>query len=586
MMVKSISEQLLEIGVYMVYGKFLDDCHQNYLDLFYKINGKRVSLESFKKFITGCKYKRIPNKAYQTEVGISRSTYYRLVNFMESIVPHCWNKGNLDTKRLVDSSQKELIRERILDNCYTEGVKEIWEEDLGKKRSYMVKKHEIYNKLQKMNPANEEYKSKAKILKEHNPRVYDEKVKRYCRALGRSLKRLKKLENRIPLLFPNMNVYNIIKISKKRPCPVIPYLLMIKFTPKRLIERRFQLMLEIRNARFIVNSSLKVESKQLERERREEKERIRDEMTKLKFKRIRAERKAREREQRFKRNRELNEEKERNDLRRIESLLKEKRKPNEVGDSSILKHKEAFESTLKAILKLAEDKKAKEVKFREPIIKAIMAKLKRVQSIQDELFETKLKSNRSSIIEKHLSERLVRLAQVKDMWETAIKQEKVREMKNIARKEEQERELMAKEDLLMKAIAKIERQMEIKKFKESRKPLEANLNKEQVVRSESYKEEKKKLAAWARGVWDVNSSDEDASFQEFKRFAHLAIQDRMDLLGSKVLGNDKEREKFANLPIKRIIGGLNNYKSLDSFTKFEIECNEIITKFRETLSKL
>jgi hypothetical protein len=556
-----IRSYLLNLGIFIIYGKFMDRCHENYMEVFYSLNKIRVSTESFKKFIEGCKNKRIPNSNYQREVGINRSTYYKLINFMESIVPYCWNKGNLDPRRLVSEETQDTIRSKIFNYCKDEHIKEIWERDFRVKRSYMEDKKGIYDKFYKLNPGREEFKERAKSLLKHNLNSYEKKVKNYCRKLGRNLKKLKKLENRLPLLFPDMNVYNILKISKRRPCPVNPYIGYLRHvTPKFQVQKRCNLMKSIRERMFVVNRSLKKESWELEWQRSEEKSYIKE----LKYKAlVKEKRQARK------------------DKKRQENLLRDQAF-NEKYES--YRHVKALRDKFAFVLnelanyhgKIEKQKKLKLLALEKVIEKKMQDILKWKDSVKEQELLAKRRFTLSNLMNKKRMQWIINQAQ----HEESERRKKVRQLELQRRQELLETNRMEFEDKLVRRL--------MFKEKQTKAPLVQTEIKEAIQEdrdSDSYREKKLRLTVWGRGEWKVQTEDEDEALLEFKEFCHLVIQDKLNQVKKVVIRNDKDLKSFTNLPIKRIMKGVENYKHFTNFAQFEIERDNIIKEFKETLSR-
>jgi hypothetical protein len=528
----------------------MDQCHENYLQIFYNLTKVRVSLKSFNKFIEGCKGKRIPNKKYQTEVGISRATFYKLVNFLESIVPSSWNKGNLDKKRLVSEETKEFILNKVMSSCKDDAIREMWVEDLNKKKSYMLDKLVKYQEAERFNPKRKEMVDRTMKVKKYNPRVYQQKVRRYCRELGKKLKKLKKLENRLPLLFPEMNQYNILKLSKKRPCPLNNYVNYIRHVkPKYQVQSRVDLMCSIRSAKFKVNPSLKEESLYLDRIRSDEITFIRNEKYRIQVQKKRQERKDKIR------------------AKKIRMFEESNRKLEEIRDKNIYKAK--LNNVLKEIKDRIEKRRLERVKFLKPLEELYMKKL-------DIIHGKELLAKRESLLTRLLNKKRVEYEIRDSVWREALEQEKERVKRLELRRENNERECMAIEDRLSNSDRLRQKVQIAKIFKSSINVKEKN---ERDLK-------KKKLLDWAKCKWTVEADNGDDALLEYKDFCHIAIEDKMEKVGKLKDKSEEGLTQFASLPIKRINNGVQNYKNFANFDQFLLERDNIIKEFMETLHKL
>jgi hypothetical protein len=518
--------------------------------MFYDLTKVKVSLQSFNKFIEGCKEKRIPNKKYQKEVGISRATFYKLVNFLESIVPNSWNKGNLDKKRLVSEETKESILSKVVSSCKDDAIREIWVEDLSKKKKYMLDKLVKYQEAERFNPKRKEMVDRTMKLKKHNPRVYQQKVRRYCRELGRKLRKLKKLENRLPLLFPEMNQYNILKLSKKRPCPLNNYVNYIRYVaPKYKIQSRVDLMCSIRNAKFEVNPSLKEESLYLNRIRSDEITFIRNERFRMQVQKKRQERKDKIRAEKVRRSEESD------------------RKLEEIRDKNIYKAK--LSKVLKEIKDRAEKKRLERVKFLKPLEELYMKK-------SDVVHEKELLAKRENLLTRFLNKKRVQYEIRDSVWREALEQEKERAKMSELRRESNERECMAIEDELSKSYRFTQKVQITKALKSS---IGVKEKSERDLR-------KKRLLDWAKCKWTVEADNSDDALLEYKDFCHIAIEDKMEKVGKLKDKSEEGLTQFASLPVKRINNGVQNYKNFANFDQFLLERDNIIREFMETLHKL
>jgi hypothetical protein len=102
---------------------------------------------------------------------------------------------------------------------------------------------------------------------------------------------LKRHKNRLPILICDYNLHNLLRLIKKRPCPVKPYLDYIKYRPPYKVQKVKDLMESIRSHKFKVNDSLKKEALDRETEVRKMHADIKRSEERLRFSRIKAEKK-------------------------------------------------------------------------------------------------------------------------------------------------------------------------------------------------------------------------------------------------------------------------------------------------------
>jgi hypothetical protein len=247
--VEIIKKEMMSRGIDILYGVFKKGILQNILDIFNEMNGESVTFESFEKFKTGIDFKCKPNQWHQNEIGMKRKTYYKLVNFLESLSPNSWVGSALDKRRLLDSEGLTKIRNKILEAAPLP-AKLLWENDVGKSQAYCnrisVRKEKAKDEMEKCGSWQSE------------------------RVFSKTLKPLKKRFNRLPLIERELTLFSLLRILKRRPCLLSPYKLMIRYSSRINVEAWSVLMNDVRSCQFRVSDQLKFESLRLDRERHQE----------------------------------------------------------------------------------------------------------------------------------------------------------------------------------------------------------------------------------------------------------------------------------------------------------------------------
>jgi hypothetical protein len=268
--IRKVADEMRSRGIVVLYGAFKESILVNIVSIFNTIYDSNLTLESFKSFLEGTRARRIPNAKYQKISNIDRKTYFKIVNFLEAISPGHWVMNNVDFHRIKSEKVLAHIREKILDNCDM-ALRMVWEDSLKKAKDYSDQVDDRRFKAETYKPCKETVSL----------------VKIYNSKLG-SLKRHK---NRLPILVSDYNLHNLLRLVKKRPCPVKPYLNYIKYRPPYKIQKTKDLMESIRSHKFKVNDSLKEEALDREAEIRKMHADIKRSEERLKFSRIKAQKK-------------------------------------------------------------------------------------------------------------------------------------------------------------------------------------------------------------------------------------------------------------------------------------------------------
>jgi hypothetical protein len=233
----------------VVYGAFKDGILQNILDIFNDMNKESVTIDSFNKFKRNVDLKYKPSKWHQDQIGMKRKTYYKLVNFLESLSPKSWVCSALDKRRLQKRKGLNKIRERVLERA-PDMAKPLWQLEFDKCRKYAVEMCSRRRRALDIKNACETWRGDA--------------------VFTRVLRPFKKRINRLPLIEKELTLFSLLRLVKKRPCPVSPFALMIKFSGRVNVEAWSKLMLEIRESKFFISDHLKEESIRLNKERNQE----------------------------------------------------------------------------------------------------------------------------------------------------------------------------------------------------------------------------------------------------------------------------------------------------------------------------
>jgi hypothetical protein len=239
LIIEKIIAEMHQRNISVLYGVFRKGMAESLVSTFNNIYGCNLTTTSFEKFISGTRARRYPNAKYQEFTQIDRKTYYKLVNFFEAISPGHWVMSNIDSKRIKGDEAMKRIKELVLEDC-DDGLRAVWEDALERAREYSDKVELRRFDADAIRPTRE----------------FLNLISLYNSKLG-SLRRHK---NRLPVLIKDYNLYNLLKLTKKRPCPVKPYIDYIKYRPPFQIQRTKDLMEDIRSLSFKVNEDLRKEA--------------------------------------------------------------------------------------------------------------------------------------------------------------------------------------------------------------------------------------------------------------------------------------------------------------------------------------
>jgi hypothetical protein len=268
--IQKIADEMRLRGIVVLYGTFKESILVNIVSIFNTIYDSNLTLESFKSFLEGTRARRIPNVKYQKISNIDRKTYFKIVNFLEAIAPGHWVMNNVDSHRIKSEKVLKHIREKILENCDMT-LRIVWEDSLRKAKEYSDRVDDRRFEAETYKPC----RDTTSLIK-----IYNSK-------LG-SLKRHK---NRLPILICDYNLHNLLRLVKKRPCPVKPYLDYIKHRPPYEIQKTKDLMESIKSHKFKINDSLKKEALDREAEIKKMHADIKRSEERLRFSRIKAQKK-------------------------------------------------------------------------------------------------------------------------------------------------------------------------------------------------------------------------------------------------------------------------------------------------------
>lgn len=243
-LLQNILAEMQKRDINVLYGVFRDKADQHIVDLFNRQHNCSVTVESYRKYLKGSRFRRIPNRKYQEYSGIDRKTFYKLTNFLDALSPGAWDLCNIDMSRIKGTNAKEIIKGKVLSDCEA-GLEMIWQHNLKKSIEYSetVKRRKTL--------------SKALLTTDTEWKLIP-------------LRTLKKRKNRVPILINEYCLHNLVRLVKNRPCPVKPYVDYIRHTRPYRIESRLKLMKSIREAKFSVSQSLKEEGLMLDRIHAEE----------------------------------------------------------------------------------------------------------------------------------------------------------------------------------------------------------------------------------------------------------------------------------------------------------------------------
>jgi hypothetical protein len=244
-LLERVMGEMKKRGILVLYGIFRDKIDQHMMDIFNEMHGSSVSIESYRKYLQGSRLRRIPNRKYQTFCGIDRKTFYKLTNFLDAMSPGSWNSGNLDVSRIKGQKAKEIIVEKTLASCDV-AMEEIWKHNLNESTSYAKRVEQ------------RKHDSHMRLTADPEARLHS------------SIKTLKKRKNRLPIFVKEYCLYNLLRLVKNRPCPLKPYVNLVKFGRPYKIDLRAKLMSSIRAANFSASQSLKAEGQEIDRRYAEE----------------------------------------------------------------------------------------------------------------------------------------------------------------------------------------------------------------------------------------------------------------------------------------------------------------------------
>jgi hypothetical protein len=239
LLLEKVMEEMKKKGILVLYGIFRDKIDQHMIDIFNEQHGCNVTIESYRKYLQGSRLHRIPNQKYQAFCGIDRKTFYKLTNFLDAMSPGSWNSGNLDVNRIKGQRAKDIIVGKVLASCDV-AMEEIWIHNLNESLNYAKKA--------------EKRKNESHMRVTADPEVWHH----------RPLKTLKKRKNRVPIFIKEYCLYNLLRLVKNRPCPLKPYVNLVRFGRPYKIDLRVKLMSSIRTANFTVSQSLKTEGQELD----------------------------------------------------------------------------------------------------------------------------------------------------------------------------------------------------------------------------------------------------------------------------------------------------------------------------------
>jgi hypothetical protein len=265
-----ISNEMRDRGIDVLYGVFKDQVDDSLAELFNTIRGCDIDRDVLRRFYEGTRARRIPNRKYQAYTGMDRKTYYKLVNFLEAISPGHWIVDGVDLNRIKNKPDTARIMNRILEEC-DGNLREIWEKGIKSTLNYSSRVE-----------SRRMHARQSMVMAEDDP----------CSKFNHDLRSLRKHKNRVPILIKDFNLYNLLKLLKVRPCPMKPYVNIVKFKPPYQIERGIKLMASIREAKFKVNYELKREAIEREQEVKDMHAHVERLIKRAEFSRIKAKKKA------------------------------------------------------------------------------------------------------------------------------------------------------------------------------------------------------------------------------------------------------------------------------------------------------
>jgi hypothetical protein len=265
-----ISTEMDNRGINVLYGVFKDEVDDNLANIFNTIKGCDIDRSVLRKFYEGTRARRIPNRKYQAYTGMDRKTYYKLVNFLEAISPGHWIVNGVDLNRIKTKADTEKVMQRVLQEC-DESLKGVWERGMK---------------------ATLDYSQRVESRRTHARQTMFEADDDPCSKFNHDFRSLKKHKNRVPILIKDFNLYNLLKLLKVRPCPVKPYVNIIRFKPPYQIEKGVNLMTSIREAKFKANYELKREAIERDREIVDMHAAVERTMKRKEYSRIKAQKKA------------------------------------------------------------------------------------------------------------------------------------------------------------------------------------------------------------------------------------------------------------------------------------------------------
>jgi hypothetical protein len=321
--IDSIKREMEIRGIDILYGVFKERVLQNILNIFNEINKENVTLDSFHRFSLGVRSRCKPNREHQLEIGMKRKTYYKLINFLESLSPKSWVCSALDKRRLQKGKVLTQIKNKILDKA-PDSVRLLWEAEINRCQKYS---REVLAR-----------KRKARIAMfycdDWNPE----------REYTRTLRPLKRRVNRLPLIEREITLFSLLKMIKKRPCPLTPYKTTIRLSGRINVEAWYRLMSDIRNIKFDASYNLKKESLNLNQQRNLEKEYVDKAIAKEKHKESKRKKRERDLEKARERDRiedQIRQKREEEKKRKEEELIEVKRLEVQLHHEQLKKEKEA-----------------------------------------------------------------------------------------------------------------------------------------------------------------------------------------------------------------------------------------------------
>lgn len=277
-----LKDYLIANNIDLIFGLFKVDKLKSLASIFNNLNDEKINNDILEKFMEGCFLKRIPNKKYQKVTGIDRKTHYKICNFLESISPGSWYSEGSDSRRRLNDHDLGKIRVKIINLCHP-NLADLINGEINRNYEYVSNRRERIKEIVK-----EDYLKKSKVGEQYlKSYKYKMKLSEYCTEINNNLRTMKKRINRLPNIFTDFNLYNLLKLTKKRPSPFKICVDYVRITGlKKDVMLRINLMKELKEFKLEKTPkfrSLQMESLNLNREREWEILKIREAKNKFRI---------------------------------------------------------------------------------------------------------------------------------------------------------------------------------------------------------------------------------------------------------------------------------------------------------------